>query len=274
MPAIRKLESVNLKFYQKLPNVGDQFSLAAARHFFSPNVVACNETPMTAANLILLGSFLQYADACSYVCGAGFISAEPRYLLKAAPRSVNCVRGPLTGYLMEKQGVRNPEVYGDPGILAPMLYPQSTQPCCRFGIVPHYADADSPWIQRCRQMGLKVIDVLSGPDRFFAEMNQCQVILSSSLHGIIFAHAYGKPAVWIELSDRVIGDGFKFYDYYLSVDVKPRQVRRVRIRGNENPYEVAKLATLQSHAKLHGPLEAAISKTVQQLNRHPSPVMT
>jgi pyruvyltransferase len=59
---------------------------------------------------------------------------------------------------------------------------------------------------------------------------------------LIFAHAYGKPAVWIELSDKVVGNGFKFYDYYLSLGVQPDEVKRIRINGLSNPFEIAKTA--------------------------------
>ena len=49
-------------------------------------------------------------------------------------------------------------------------------------------------------------------------------ILSTSLHGIILAQAYGLPSRWCIISKstsgQVPGDGMKFYDYFLSVGVR------------------------------------------------------
>lgn len=42
------------------------------------------------------------------------------------------------------------------------------------------------------------------------------MILSSSLHGIIFSHAYGIPAYHIEFHDLLDNGNFKFNDYYSS----------------------------------------------------------
>lgn len=37
-------------------------------------------------------------------------------------------------------------------------------------------------------------------------------------------HAYGVPAAWVELSDKVAGKGFKFADYYSVFDREPDRV--------------------------------------------------
>ena len=42
----------------------------------------------------------------------------------------------------------------------------------------------------------------------------CACIVSSSLHGLIFAHSYGIPAAQVEFADKPGGDGIKFLDYY------------------------------------------------------------
>jgi hypothetical protein len=61
-----------------------------------------------------------------------------------------------------------------------------------------------------------------------------EVVISSSLHGIVFAHAYNRPAVWLKLSDRVIGAGFKFHDYYGSIGFRPQAVATC---GPDDPFE-------------------------------------
>jgi pyruvyltransferase len=81
--------------------------------------------------------------------------------------------------------------------------------------VPHFsnlADAHLP-------AGWRLIDVREGVDVFVDQLCQCAWVASSSLHGIILAHAYGIPAAWISYGTLPSGDDTKFHDYFLSVGV-------------------------------------------------------
>src|SRR5690606_2919216 len=52
------------------------------------------------------------------------------------------------------------------------------------------------------------------------QIRACRVILSSSLHGLVVAHAYGIPAAWVQFSDKLSGDGSKFRDHAASIGVE------------------------------------------------------
>ncbi|MFD1079906.1 polysaccharide pyruvyl transferase family protein, partial [Longispora fulva] len=49
------------------------------------------------------------------------------------------------------------------------------------------------------------------------EILECEKVLSTSLHGLIVAHAYGIPAVWVKMSDKIFGNDIKYADYLESV---------------------------------------------------------
>jgi hypothetical protein len=73
-----------------------------------------------------------------------------------------------------------------------------------------------------------VINPLAKPDLYLRQLVSCRSIASSSLHGMIFADAYGIPNVWFHLRSNLlktyclrattfIHDHFKYFDYFESV---------------------------------------------------------
>jgi len=65
-----------------------------------------------------------------------------------------------------------------------------------------------------------VIDVMRNPLAVFEDIDKCDLILSSSLHGIVVADSLNIRNAWIHLSDRIVGKGFKFYDYFSAIGVR------------------------------------------------------
>jgi exopolysaccharide biosynthesis predicted pyruvyltransferase EpsI len=51
------------------------------------------------------------------------------------------------------------------------------------------------------------------------QISSCELVVTSSLHGLICAHAYGIPTVWAKSINPLIGDNVKFYDYFQSVNL-------------------------------------------------------
>ncbi len=59
------------------------------------------------------------------------------------------------------------------------------------------------------------------------------------MHGIIAAHSLNIPAGWINLSDGVIGGGFKFKDYFTAFGCE--SIPPEEINGSENINELQQL---------------------------------
>lgn len=160
------------------------------------------------ANLVLVGSILEHLppDWRGTVLGAGKLHEGSFVDLSKA--RVLALRGPLT-----LAGVRLAEhhrpVLGDPVLLITDWIRQWGAKY-DLGVVPHWSDADLP---RRYPYG-HYIDVRWHPERVVQEISKCKRIISSSLHGLMVADAYGIPrqAELFALASKEGGD-FKFRDY-------------------------------------------------------------
>jgi hypothetical protein len=160
-----------------------------------------------------VGSLARWFCEDSIVWGAGIIDHdEPRW----RPFETLAVRGPYTKQRMVDRGFPCPDVFGDPAILMPMFYRPSLAPTFDLGIVPHYCNYAEAGEIFHGNPSVKVIDVRNEVENVIDDLLACRNVVSSSLHGLILAHAYGVPAGWIEFSKRPDGSGVKFLDYFAS----------------------------------------------------------
>lgn len=166
-----------------------------------------------------IGSNLDSPKPNAIVWGNG--SMCEKVSLTVRPKKILAVRGPLTRANMLFNGWECPEIYGDPALLMPYYYqPKSLTRKYAIGIVPHMVDLNLEIIQFYKQQSkVQIIDIQNYKTwrDFIDRLCECEFILSSSLHGIILSDAYHIPNMWIKLSDKVLGDGFKFRDYFGSV---------------------------------------------------------
>ncbi|MBB5751633.1 polysaccharide pyruvyl transferase family protein [Prosthecomicrobium pneumaticum] len=156
------------------------------------------------------------ARARTVVWGTGFVHSDAQ-LAPPLPR-ICAVRGPLTRSRLLAQGIECPEVYGDPALLYPIFYDPPVETKFDLGIIQHVRERGiEPLPAIPEPLSVRIIDITGGLEEVVDAVKSCRVIASSSLHGIIAAHSYGVPAAWLKFSDRPLGDGFKFRDYFASV---------------------------------------------------------
>lgn len=168
--------------------------------------------------LMCIGSILQKANSNAIIWGTGLISADS--ILEQIPQKICAVRGPRTRKRLLELDIDCPNVYGDPALLLPFIYDPKIKIKYKLGIIPHYVDKENPFLYSFSNNPEILIINIKNKNHFeFIDLLlSCEKIVSSSLHGIIVSDAYKIPAMWIEFSDNVKGNGFKFLDYFESVN--------------------------------------------------------
>jgi pyruvyltransferase len=163
------------------------------------------------------GSILTHIHGKCIVWGSGIISKEYR-IEKAV---FLAVRGPQSRKLLIEQGHNIPEVYGDPALLLPKFYLANKNKKYHLGVIPHFVDYQFVCEQYKNVDDVLVINLMTNDIEAVTNLIlSCEKIISSSLHGIIVSHAYQIPAVWVEFSKKIFGDGIKYQDYLESVELE------------------------------------------------------
>ncbi len=212
-------DSVFLSYDAHRNNLGDILSPIIANHFGSKKVIRISKRKShKVEHYFMIGSILQRCTSKSIIWGSGLISENS--ICKEKPKNVLAVRGPLTRKKLIEQGIECPEIYGDPALLLPEVYPASNiKAKYKLGIIPHFLDKTDPWLKKFSEMSeVKIIDIQNKkPLNVIDDMLKCEKIISSSLHGLIISDAYKIPSVWIQFTNPIEDDNFKFQDYFASV---------------------------------------------------------
>ncbi len=207
-------------------NFGDAINIFMVEYLSEKSVLNANylnkEKLKTFTIYSVIGSIITVIEKGSVIWGSGLIIDEEDRDL--GPFDVRAVRGPKTRNALLKRNVDCPEVYGDPALLLPYIYNPNVTPQYKFGIIPHYVDKKSGWIEKVSKMSdVLIIDIETGNEyeKIIKQLLMCEQIISSSLHGIIIAYAYKIPFRHVKFSDKIMGGNFKFDDFMLSVNLKP-----------------------------------------------------
>lgn len=166
------------------------------------------ENTMTA-----IGSILSWAKKDSVIWGSGFMNEPENF----AGGKTLAVRGKLTDMKLQQDGFPGCSVYGDPALLLPLWIKPARGKKYKLGLIPHWSEVDffiKYYSDRYHIIDLRTRDIF----RVTREIAACEYVFSTSLHGLIVAHAYDVPALWIK-KGYIDTDGFKFHDYFSSVGI-------------------------------------------------------
>jgi len=163
--------------------------------------------------LLAIGSILSWGNEFCVYWGCGFMKKTDTF----SGGQVLAVRGYCSKKKLENEYKIQCNVVGDPALLLPLVLKTAVNQCYEFGVIPHYSEYDqvSSEIRNKNVICMRSVDV----EDVVNQIRSCKYILSSSLHGLIIAHAYGIPALWAHMS-RVIVDPFKYEDYFSSVGIE------------------------------------------------------
>lgn len=223
-------------------NFGDWVGPVIFRHrrdcrpVLAPVYMRPNRAPVHLAAGSILGA-VSVPDV-AVIWGTGIMSRNASF---AAPREIRAVRGPLTAARCRELGYACPDVFGDPGIVLPRYLPVRSGSAYSIGVIPHYVDQLAARALFGETPELLVIDVTRSVEEVVADIQQCELLVSSSLHGVIVAHAFGRPCAWIEFGGTLAGDGTKFADYFLAAGLASPPAPS-RISARTTPTELERLA--------------------------------
>jgi hypothetical protein len=179
-------------------NFGDNLTKLLLEHFAGFEVEWAKPTE---AEWIGVGSIATHIPPgwTGTVWGSGKMRKRDRIDLSQA--KVLALRGELTA---KDSGATGDYVLGDPGLLVSLLGIKRTDEH-PVGIVPHWQDRWLPW----RHRGM-TISPMADPLTVIRQIASCSRIVSSSLHGIIVADAFGIERRWERAPEAT---EFKFRDY-------------------------------------------------------------
>jgi pyruvyltransferase len=160
----------------------------------------------------------EFINENAIVCGIGIANKNDTFI---RPKKTYLVRGKCTQTRYKELGYECPDIVGDPGLILPLYYNPNFEKIYNIGYTPHIIDTDSVKKLLPNTETSIVIDLrcCNNIEDVINQMLQCRYVVSSSLHGLVIAHAYNIPCLWVRSIKPLCGDGSKFLDYYSAFDI-------------------------------------------------------
>jgi hypothetical protein len=209
---------VGVYWWNSVTNYGDALAPLLLARFADLKKVEW--APAAQAEIFSVGSIIEQIPQgfSGYIVGSGKHKEGTQF--NPGNAKILALRGPLTA-----KGIPGEFGLGDPGILANELVDYQEKQW-DLGIVPHWRD--DTLAARFEKMVPKqysriVISPRRDPITVITEIAACKKIVTSSLHGMIIADAFGIPrrVEYCKIMDLPSEGGqFKFLDYSASIQHK------------------------------------------------------
>ncbi|QDU53962.1 polysaccharide pyruvyl transferase family protein [Aeoliella mucimassa] len=212
-----------LAYYKKLAskknaflvgNAGDLLSGSIIQHAYKlPHVNVKKE----GHRLLLVGSVFHFVKPGDIACGIGVREGQP---VQTDCRIMG-LRGPLSYETLKSAGYDMSEckfLY-DPGLMIRELAP-ATKPVRPRGqiFIPHYRERFNYLLNtQLMRKRVSVVSIDATPEAIAHRIRRAELVYTSSLHGVVFAHSLGVPCVFVR--PQTGEPMFKYQDYYASIGV-------------------------------------------------------
>lgn len=165
---------------------------------------------------------LIYGKKPLYVWGSGFFRDDNDNPMSRDNLKICALRGAKTRERLQMLTGKYYDVpLADAGLLSNLYVEGTPEKEYDVGIIPHFSQKDEPRFQKLKESfpSARIIDIQQEPAVVINQIARCRLILSSSLHGLIFADGLGIPNLHILGSKPLTGGSFKFEDYYSCYDL-------------------------------------------------------
>ena len=208
-------------------NLGDYLGLVVTNWLLQEKGLSLDDYVEKKKHLLTIGSGAVKSYQNMTIWGSGVERELPQVIRRFFQKSwfrkldIRAVRGPLSREYMIKLGHKCPEVYGDPAILMPLIYSGAKgDKTYDISIIPQLVTEKGI---REKYPDAHIISMNTNDYKFVIDqIVQSNLIISSSLHGVILADAYGVPSIWYRGLRKDID--FKYLDYYASTGRKPATI--------------------------------------------------
>ncbi|MCH5377104.1 MAG: polysaccharide pyruvyl transferase family protein, partial [Planctomycetes bacterium] len=201
------------------------------------------------SKLLAIGSIVHEAKEGDHIWGSGINGKSniPENL-RDNRVEVHSLRGPVTGEILRSLGKSDPEVYGDPGLLFPILFENEIEQ--RAAEIEAWFEAHDLYFPRTlfipnlNDERFYQPDLNDIPDEWLyvspaidpitvaASVRLCDNVFASSLHGIVFGDAYHKDVTFIASRFEPL---LKYDDYFLGTGRRPVRPYRSIVEAKDGP---------------------------------------